>query len=409
VGPASIRIRITVIAVGAVIVVLAGVAVALVNAQRSQLTATIDATLRQRADDISSLLVAPGGTPEQFGSSEQEGFVQLIATEGEVIAASPNLEGYGQLQVDYQVGDSEQLVTITGLPVDDDEFRMLSRTVSVGGEAAVLHVGTTYDVVAESTASLTSSLLLVAPIVVLVLGALVWWLAGRTLRPVEAIRTEVEAIGSDDLSRRVSEPATGDEIASLAATMNSMLARIEKSVGRQQEFVADASHELRSPLTRMRTEIEVDLAGSGAVSRQRLESLLDEVQELQQLVEALLHLAREDLAELHLRWESVDLDDLVIDEGRLVRDGRRVAVEMGGVSVAQVLGDERQLRRAVHNLVDNASRHAESLVTLTLHEEGGSVEMVVVDDGAGIPADMAERVFERFTRLDDSRARSRGR
>lgn len=405
----SIRFRITAIAVLVVTAVLVLAAVGLVVVQSRQLTATIDAALVQRADDLTSLLETADSIPAEFAESTEEGFVQLLDADGRVLASTPNLAVQPPLPIGHEPGSEQTIHTVDGLTVDDDTFRVLSRTVQLTDGSAVLHVGSTYDVVAESTAILRSTLAVAIPAVVILLAALVWWLVGRTLLPVEAIRAEVAEIGATDLNRRVPQPGTGDEIDRLAGTMNQMLARVEGSVGRQQRFVADASHELRSPLTRMRTELEVDLAAMPhGVERERLESLREEVVSLQQLVEDLLHLARADAAEAPLRMESVDLDDVVLQEARRVQAVGRVAVDMSGVSGANVTGDSAQLARAIRNLADNAERHATHMVTFTLGETDGAAVLIVCDDGPGIPPDRVDAVFERFGRVDDARSRATG-
>jgi signal transduction histidine kinase len=207
----------------------------------------------------------------------------------------------------------------------------------------------------------------------------------------------------------VPEPAGDDEIARLAHTMNEMLGRLEDAIARQQRFVADASHELRSPLTRIRTELEVDLAGSDSADlRATHESMLEEVVSLQQLVDDLLHLARADAAAGRERTEPVDLDDLVLREARRVRATGRVEADISGVTAAEVVGDPKQLTRAIRNLVDNAERHAAGRMKLTLAEVDGATLLTVSDDGPGIPAGEHERVFERFGRLDEARTRGTG-
>jgi signal transduction histidine kinase len=246
--------------------------------------------------------------------------------------------------------------------------------------------------------------------VVAVLTLLVWWLAGRLLAPVEALRSEVAAIGGTDLHRRVRQPPGDDEIGRLARTMNQMLGRLDDAVGRQQRFVADASHELRGPLTRIRTELEVDLANPGPVDRlgDTHRSVLAEVTGLQRLVDDLLQLARADAGVASDRREPVDLDDLVLREARRVRASGRVALDGTGVSAAQVIGDPDQLTRAIRNLVDNAERHAASRVALALAEVDGVAVLTIGNDGPGIPEDQRERIFERFGRLDDARDRGTG-
>ena len=276
----------------------------------------------------------------------------------------------------------------------------------------VIHTGTPIDDVEESVRALRTGLLIAIPAVALLLGALIWWLVGRTLRPVETIRAEVADITGANLNRRVPEPAKNDEIARLARTMNAMLDRVEDASDRQHRFVADASHELRSPLTRIRTELEVDLdhpETADHVATHR--SVLEEVGNLQRLVDDLLHLARADggaRAASAQRYRPVDLDDLVLTEAQRLRDNGRVRIDTSQVSAAQVLGEAEQLARAIHNLSDNALRHAATTVAFATHEDNGVARLSVTDDGPGIPEPERSRVFERFARLDESRRAASG-
>lgn len=275
----------------------------------------------------------------------------------------------------------------------------------------MIHAATSLEDIDESGDVLRRSLSVAVPIVALLLAALVWWLVGRTLRPVEAIGAEVADIGGRDLHRRVPEPGTDDEIDRLARTMNAMLDRVEGAARRQQQFTADASHELRSPLTRIRSEIEVDQAHPGTADRAATHrSVLAETIALEHLVDDLLHLARSDAGAGPAAADDVDLDldDIVLGHARRQRDGGRVTVDISGVSGAQVRGNARQLDRAVGNVVENAGRHAASTVTLTAAERDGAAVVTVTDDGPGIPPDDRERVFERFTRLDQSRTAGAG-
>ena len=403
----SMRFRITAVATIAVALVLVGVSVALVVSQQSQLTSNLDTSLRQRADDIAALVSAD--VPSELGAADSEAFSQLVS-EGAVVAASSNIAGWPPLDVAMSGIGTEQVQSITGLAIheDDDTFRVLSRMLTVAGSPSVLHVGASVESVGDSTEALSSSLAVVIPLVVAVFATLIWLLVGRTLQPVEAIRSQVDAIGGDDLSRRVAEPPTGDEIASLAGTMNLMLDRLEQGVADQQRFVADASHELRSPLTRMRSELEVDLRTASGGDQARMESIHDEVVGLQRLVEDLLHLARSDAGEQAINSALVDLDDIVLESAHLLQANGRIEVDMSRVSGAQVRGDESQLRRAVQNVADNAERHASSRVTLSLQEVSGAAVLSIADDGPGISAAQGDLIFERFGRLDSSRNRQSG-
>ena len=205
-------------------------------------------------------------------------------------------------------------------------------------------------------------------------------------------------------------PPGDDEISGLAQTMNGMLERVSTTVDRQRRFVADASHELRSPLTRIRSELEVDLAHpevADPVATHR--SVLEETIGLQRLVDDLLLLARSDAnVPAPTVDEPVDLDDIVVRVARRAREATLVAVEVPEVRVLRTRGDARQLTRAVANLADNAVRHATSRITLTLARQGDLAVLAVADDGPGIPADQRDRVFERFARLDEARPRATG-
>ena len=401
----SIRFRITALASVAVAVVLIAGGAALVLLQRNSLTDSLDQTLTRRADDIVALIDA-GNVPQELAGGPEENFAQLVGPDGEVLVSTPGLSGEPAMPLPLPSDSGDAFQTIEVPQVDDDLFRVLTRTVP---DVGILHVGTTYDVVAESAATLINALAFIIPVLVLALGALVWWLVGSTLRPVEDIRIEVAEIGATDLGRRVPRPGTDDEIDRLAATMNEMLSRLETSVGRQQRFVADASHELRSPLTRLRSELEVDMAEAAhAQQRAVLRGLLEEVLGMQAMVEDLLFLARSDAGELSADFQTVDIDDLVLAEAKRIQTHDRVAVDLSAVSGAQVKGDAGQLTRAIRNLLDNAERHATGRIVLSLQESGQDAVLVVADDGPGIPDQEATRIFERFTRLDEARTAGAG-
>jgi signal transduction histidine kinase len=283
------------------------------------------------------------------------------------------------------------------------------RQIGDGPEQVTLIVGVNNDDVTDPITILSRLLAATVPAVVLLLGALTWWLTGRTLRPVEKMRIELAEITGTNLGRRVAEPGTGDEIDRLAHTMNETLDRLDGAIRRQQRFVADASHELRSPLTRIRAELEVDLASGEPTDPSTTErSVLGEAIELQHLVDDLLQLARGDDGLVEAAFQPVDLDDIVLREARRLRDRGRVTVDLQHVTAAQTYGDASQLTRAVRNLFDNAERHARSTVTVALDEIAGRVRLTVSDDGNGIPPENRAVIFERFTRLDDARARDNG-
>jgi signal transduction histidine kinase len=398
----SVQFRVTALAVLAVAAVLVATGVSLVVAQRRLLTANVDYAVRLGAGDLGDRLAAGpvAGTLDGVAG----GTAQVVTLDGRVLAASQDLGGRPPIGPAPPAGRSETLRTVAGLPGEAVPFRLLSRRVDGREGPVVVHVAGALDDVDESADVLTGTLTVAIPALVAVLAVLIWTLVGRTLRPVEAIRSEVAAIGGTDLHRRVPKLDGDDEIARLARTMNAMLDRVEDATGRQQRFVADASHELRSPLTRIRSELEVDLAHpESAALAATHRSVLDETVALQRLVEDLLHLARSDAGAFTTRHEPVDLDDIVLRAAARLRADGRVKVDISAVSAAQVHGDPDQLGRTVRNLTENAARHADSTVTLTLTEQDHVAVLGVADDGPGIPADQRDRVFERFTRLDEAR------
>jgi signal transduction histidine kinase len=254
--------------------------------------------------------------------------------------------------------------------------------------------------------SVTDALIIGFPALVLLVGLLTWYLAGRALRPVEAIRAEAASITGSTIHRRVPVPESGDEVSRLAVTMNEMLDRLEDASTRQRRFVSDASHELRSPVASIRTQLEVALRRPNrddwAVVAQRV---LAEDERLEQAVADLVELARLEEGDTTTDSVEVDLDEIVFEE--CARE-RAVPIDTARVSGGRVLGRRDALARVVRNLIDNAARHAETSVKVSLTDADGTVELDVADDGPGIAPQDRERVFERFTRLDEGRARDAG-
>ncbi|TCU48850.1 signal transduction histidine kinase [Curtobacterium sp. PhB42] len=284
-----------------------------------------------------------------------------------------------------------------------------------GGEATLV-----YGVSLEQTeTAIRTAVVLLAvgvPVLVLVLGIVTWSVTGRSLRPVERMRTEVETIRAAQPDARVVVPDTGDEIARLATTMNAMLDRLDRSAVGQRQFVSDASHELRSPIASLRQHAEVAVAYPGRTDVAEFSDVVrSEAVRLQDLVTGLLELSRLDEGGAGVR-RPVDLDDLALDAVARTRarvpggstGDRAIRVDGSGISAARVLGDERLLTGVVRNLVDNAVRHATSRVAVALVEQDGAAVLTVDDDGSGIPAAERDRVFERFVRLDEARSRDAG-
>ena len=279
--------------------------------------------------------------------------------------------------------------------------------VTAGPPTAPLRilVARSTDQVAQSVHVLRITLLIIYPLLAVLLAAGLWRALGAALRPVDALRAGAEEITGGTRAGRLPVPDSRDEIHRLAVTLNDMLHRLDAARARQRAFVADAAHELRSPLTNMRTELEVAQHLPDDTDWPALtDDLLADVQRLSRLVDDLLLLARSDEGVVAARVEEVDLGQLVGEAAQRFPD---VAFDDPGEPLP-LLAEPDALARVVTNLIDNAERHKRSRVTVAVRADGAALLVVVTDDGPGIPEADRQRVFQRFTRLDDARARDAG-
>ncbi|MFI8811113.1 MULTISPECIES: sensor histidine kinase [unclassified Streptomyces] len=287
----------------------------------------------------------------------------------------------------------------------DYRFAAVEATTSTGVTLTV-HAGAPLATEQEAVGTVRGAMLTGLPVLLVVVAGVTWLVTRRALRPVEGIRREMAAItASEDLGRRVPEPDSRDEIARLARTTNETLTVLEASVDRQRRFVADASHELRSPIASLRTQLEV-----GAAHPELLDvpgAVADTVR-LQTLAADLLLLARLDAGEKPGRT-PLDLGALVREEvSQRVGDRIPVTVSVPDTGPCEVNGSRGQLARVIGNLLDNAERHADRVVAVSVGADANGVSVEVRDDGAGVPPDERERIFERFVRLDGARSRDDG-
>jgi signal transduction histidine kinase len=356
-----IRWRTTGIAVAVVGVSVMIVSSALLVTLRSTLSEQIHDDAWLRANEVAA---AWSGDPEQplLAGDAEDLLIQVVAADGTVLASSPNVDGEPAVA---RLDPGESVETTT--PLDDAKFFVVAAGVEGDGEASTVLVGRALDDVSETTWAVVWVLLVGVPLLLIVVGATTWWLVG----PV--------------------------------------LAREERAARRQRQFVSNASHELRSPIAAVRQHAEVALAHPDRVAVDDLATpVLGETIRLQAMVEDLLLLARVDERALRLEHEAVDVDDLVLDEIRRLRRSTDLVVDGSGVHASRVRGDARMLGRVLRNAGDNAARHARKTVALSTSRVAGEIEICVDDDGPGIAADDRSRVFERFVRLDEARARDHG-
>ena len=403
------RVRITAVAtlVVAAAITLAGVF--LVQAIEHKLLGTVR-TQGQAQLDATSAQLDGGVPPDQLQTiaGTAPTYVQVLDNEGTpigLIGGSPfPVAGYVEKGI---IGDGDTQVVVplaggTGVPFDV----RTSTVQTAAGKAFTVVVASPLDGVQRSIDALKGSLLTALPFVVALVAIVAWFVVGRALQPVESMRREVEAITADTMHRRVAEPRTSDEISRLAHTMNAMLDRLETSAAQQRQFVADASHELRSPIATIRAELEVALRSADGADWPRVaEGVLEEESRLESLVGDLLLLASVDEQDRPQDVSPVDLRALAIDEAAR---SRRVSVTVLSGDSAWVSGRSDQLTRVIGNLLDNAARFGRGAIQVSIEHDDRSVRLLVDDDGPGIAPPDRQRVFERFTRLDQSRARDQG-
>lgn len=402
---ASVRVRTTVAAVLVVALALLLGALALVALVRGSLHDGLESTAEQRASALAAQ-VETSGLPEpepvdddgDLDDEPDELVWQVTDATGGVVGASQLLGR--PLPTD----DADEVQ----LPGADHPYLVVTEDAEAGDGRYVVSVAVSLEDVEDSTSAMVLPLVVGLPLLLLLVGGTTWVVATRALAPVDRIRREVDQITGAQLERRVPEPSSRDEIHRLARTMNQMLQRLQDSRDRQQQFVSDASHELRSPLSSIRQTAEVARAHPGALPEGELaDAVLEESARMQRLVEQLLLLTRADEGAVTRAVQDVDLDDLALAGARRLHRPE-LRIDTTQVGPARVRGDRAALGQVVQNLIDNAARHASQVVALTVRETEAGSELVVEDDGPGIAPDDRNRVFERFVRLDEARARDAG-
>jgi signal transduction histidine kinase len=390
-----IRLRVTAAFAVAMAVVLAALGWFLYSRLESHLRTELDTSLQVRADDLAAL-VREGGSlaPSGRGLIEPgESFAQLLGRDGRVLDATRPLRHTALLDAPaIRKPTYENRPSVPGL---NESARLLAIPVPRG----VLVVGATRQNNAETLASFRTELLIAGPVALLLASLAGYLLAGLSLRQVESMRRRAAAISAETPGERLPVPQTRDEVERLGTTLNEMLERLEVGLQRERDFVADAGHELRTPLALLRTELELALrqGRSEEELRDALRASVEEVDRLAQLADDLLLIARYDRGRLPLRVEPLDarsLLDTVISrfQWRADEASRQLASE--APSGLKMRGDRLRLEQALGNLVDNALRYGRGRVTLQASAANGRIELAVEDQGDGF----ADECFERFHR-----------
>jgi signal transduction histidine kinase len=400
----SLRARLMLVGTGGLAVGFAagGVALVLMLGVAVQNSADDDAA---RTAEYVATLVEDGQIPDPLPVTGRH-VAQIVDAQHRVVAASPKADRLVPLLRTGELAEARagRRFSVPGYRVGETgPMRVVALPVGAGNTDTVI-VGRPIADAHDSVRLLRTALLILYPLVLLGLGGVAWRVVGAALRPVETLRAGAERITGTGAEERLPLPPSSDEVHRLAVTLNDMLDRLAAARGRQRAFVADAAHELRSPLTSMRTQLEV--AEHTRTSPDPAD-LLAEVDRLSRLVDDLLLLARADDKGNRKATEPIELRALARDVAARYA-GARVPVTLTAGDPQWTAGQPDAVLRIVVNLVDNAVRHASHKVTIEVNPLGPYALITVTDDGPGIPAADRERVFDRFTRLDDARARDAG-
>lgn len=375
--------------------------------------------------DAGSDTPVPASTPasneaahEAQGDVDIAPLVRILNNRGSVVYVSP---AFGKLNMPSisvtqplrgkpwtgtVAATNGQMVRVYSLPRFDN-----------GRVYAVVQVGESLLSLSTTLRSVVIELLIIGIIVLLLSFVGSYWLAVRSFSPVGKMTSIARRIEVGDLHERVPVPRAQDELQKLALTFNEMIERLEKSFARQRRFVADASHELRTPVAAIRSMTDVTLASSAAVSPDEYRAVLHDVnveaERLGRLISDLLLLARVDENKMPLEREVVRFDRLVADVAatmELLATEKNITLSVEAGESAPVLGDEARLIQVIMNLVDNAVKYTGEggSVTLRVHVKDGSVYLSVSDTGTGIGPEHLEHIFERFYRVDPSRSLAAG-
>ena len=384
---------------------------------------SLDPGLRAQADALERALRNSGGDAvglDELGPTAivrtRELVAQVLDADGRLLESTREA-GARRVLTSAEAREARRATVITdeGLGREEEPFRILARTTETPAGTRIIVVGTSLEPANEAVDRVHDALLFGGISVVLVAGLGAYVLAGSALRPVERMRRQAAAISERDTAPQLAVPATRDELAALGATLNDLLDRLHGALERERRFVADAGHELRTPLAVLQTELE--LANRRPRSREELmvtvTAAQHETERLARLTEELLFLAagdddRREIPRLRERVTPV-LDDALLALATRAAE-RQVTLGLDADPTLEASISTPLLRRAVENLLENALRYAPagSQVSTRARSEDGQLVIEVLDEGPGFPVEFLPHAFERFRRADDARTRDAG-
>jgi signal transduction histidine kinase len=404
----SLRARLTMVTSAGLAVALALTAVLLASALRVALVNGLDVSARQGALEVATLL-DQGRLPSPVPVPPDTVTVQVLDARGLIVDTSPGADRLVPMlapAVARQVARTGQARMLSGPPIGLPSVLRVVAVPARGGHVVIAAVS--FAQAHDSLATLARALLIGTPLLFGLLALAIWLVTGYTLRPIAALSRGAAEVTGTGAPRGLPVPPAHDEVRALAVTLNDMLSRLADAQQRQRDLVSDTAHELRSPIASIRAQLEVALDHPDGVDwAETARDVHADTLRLARLAEDLLLLAR--LDGQPLRRTPADLAALCAAAAAGYATARvpvRVTVPDGGPAACVVSGDQDALRRLLVNLLDNAVRHAGGQVRVSVRSEAGWAVLTVTDDGPGIPADERERVFGRFTRLDNARDRT---
>ena len=424
----SVRARLTLYYVSALAIALILVAgtiyVLLAQALYARIDETLDALMQTTSNSLHNDLDEGQGVDDAARSTAAElaSRLQMLAIYNSTGVLLAEEQRDDDLEIalpslDTIPGDNALFITVAEAGDADDRHRLALRRLAIRpyGTEYIVVAGSSLEPTDEELEALRRILMYVVPMALAVAGLGGWFLAHRSLSPVVAMAERARKIGIEDLSLRLPIANPYDELGRLAATFNELLARLEASLNLQRQFMADASHELRTPVTTTRTAATVALQQPHRDESDYRETLViieQQAARLSRIVEDMFTLARADAGNYPVRRDAMYLDELVdevVRAARVVASTKDVRIELDNIASAAWTGDEDLIRRLVGNLLDNAIRHSPNgaAVRLRLQQTIAAFTIVVSDAGPGIRPEMQPHIFERFFRADRSRARGR--
>jgi len=390
---------------------------------RQNLYDMVDDDLEAQVDDLKSFLESQKRdislaklreeVSETYSIEHSGDYLAVYGETGELIYRSAFLEAHPQLLLP---ADQIKRQQSHNRKVDDRHFRFVYETLAANGHVFTVEMGVPSDDAIGTLHLFRFYLLMFAPLLLLIAAGVGYWMSRRALSPVDALVRTAREVSGANLNSRLQKLETGDELQRLSDTLNEMLDRIEAAFLRVTQFTADASHELRTPVSLIRTEAELALRRSRgeAEYKESLRHILLEAERTTVLIEQLLALARADSGRETLHMKPVDLPQTLRG---MVDSWQQVAIIRDLQFSAQVdeedalvMGDETMLRRLIDILLDNAFQYTPSpgSVSLLLEQREDTIAIAVQDSGVGIAKEEQSRIFERFYRVDEARSRGRG-